>query len=72
MSGLISRYLPVPTLIKVKESMPRLSPVAMLNVRGVATRVRKAGKASLKSSQRTRATAPHISAPTRISAGAVA
>ena len=44
----------------------------MLNVSGVATSVRKAGKASLKSSQRTRATAPHMSAPTRISAGAVA
>jgi len=54
MSGLISRRLPVPSLTKVKESRPRLRPVAMLNVSGVATSVRKAGKASLKSSQRTR------------------
>src|SRR6202035_1024070 len=43
MRGLISRYRPVPTLIKVKESIPRLRPVAMLKVSGVATRVRKAG-----------------------------
>src|SRR6266852_9761837 len=71
-NGLISRALPVPILMNVKESRPRLSPVAMLNVRGVATSVINAGKASLKSSQRTLATEPHISAPTRISAGAVA
>ena len=31
--------------------MPRLKPVAMLNVKGAAMSVRKAGKASLKSSQ---------------------
>src|SRR5882672_10888769 len=71
-SGLISRALPVPILMKVNERRPRLNPVAMLNVRGVATRVMKAGNASLKSSQRTLATEPHISAPTRIRAGAVA
>jgi hypothetical protein len=46
----------LPTLIKVKESMPRLRPVAMLKVSGVATRVRKAGNASLKSSQRSHMT----------------
>ncbi len=57
MRGLISRWRPVPSLMRVKESRPRLRPVAMLNVRGVATRVRNAGKASLKSSHRTRATA---------------
>ena len=61
MSGLISRCLPVPSLTKVKESKPTLRPVAMLKVSGVATSVRNAGKASLKSSQRTRATAPHMS-----------
>ena len=59
------------TLRNVKESMPRLRPVAMLNVSGVATKVRKAGNASVKSSQWTFATAPHISAPTRMSAGTV-
>src|SRR6266571_6663932 len=57
MRGLISRWRPVPSLMRVKESRPRLRPVAMLNVRGVATRVRNAGKAPLKSSHRTRATA---------------
>ncbi len=35
----------------------------MLKVSGVATSVRNGWKASLKSSQRTRATAPHMSAP---------
>ncbi|MBZ5660269.1 MAG: LuxR C-terminal-related transcriptional regulator [Acidobacteriia bacterium] len=42
--------------MKVKESSPRLSPVAMLKVSGVATSVMNAGKASLQSSQRTLAT----------------
>src|SRR5229473_1680745 len=51
---------------------PRLKPVATLNVRGVATNVRKAGNPSLKSSHCTRTTDLHISAPTSISAGAVA
>jgi hypothetical protein len=72
MSGLISRWRLVPSLTKVKESRPRLRPVAILKVRGVATNVRNAGKASVKSSQRTRATARHMSAPTRIRAGTVA
>ncbi len=44
MSGLICRIFPVPSLMKVKERRPRLSPVAMLNVKGVATIVRNAGK----------------------------
>ena len=44
----------------------------MLNVSGVATSVRKAGKASVKSFHRTLATAPHMSEPTMMSAGAVA
>jgi len=57
--GLISRWRPVPSLMRVKESRPRLRPVAMVKVSGVATRVRNAGKASLKSSHRTRATAIH-------------
>src|ERR1700722_20651373 len=71
-SGLMSRYFLAPIFKQVNESRPRLSPVAMLNVNGVATNVRNAGKASLKSSQRTFAIELHISAPTRISAGAVA
>jgi hypothetical protein len=37
MRGLISRRLPVPSLTKVKERRPRLRPVAMLKVTGVAT-----------------------------------
>ena len=59
MRGLISRWRPVPSLMRVNESRPRLRPLAMLKVRGVATRVRNAGKASLKSPHRTRATAIH-------------
>src|SRR5580698_6617365 len=53
MSGLICLILPVPILMKVKESRPRLSPVAMLKVSGVAIDVMKAGNASVKSSQST-------------------
>jgi len=71
-SGLTSRCLPLPSFTKVNDKTPRLRPVAMLKVSGVATSVRKAGKASLKSSQRMRATAPLISTPTRTRAGAVA
>src|SRR5208282_3723945 len=71
-SGLISRYRPVHSLRNVNESNPRLNPVAKLNVSGVAISVRNAGTASVKSSHLTLATAPHISAPTKISAGAVA
>jgi hypothetical protein len=37
---------------KVKESMPRLRPVAMLKVSWVAIMVRKAGDASLKCRER--------------------
>src|SRR2546429_7295140 len=59
-SGLTSRRLPLPSFTKVKDNTPRLRPVAMLNVNGMVTSVRKAGKDSLKSSHRTRTTAPHI------------
>ena len=45
MRGLIWRIFPVPILMKVNESRPRLSPVAMLKVSGVATRVINAGNA---------------------------
>ena len=69
--GLTSRRLPLASLRKVKEIRPRLRPVAMLKVSGVATTVRKAGKASVKSSQWTRATARHLKLPTKIRAGAV-
>ena len=62
-SGLISWYRPEPTLPKVKDRRPRLSPVAMRKVSGVATTVMNAGNASLKSSHFTRAMQPHISAP---------
>ena len=58
--------------MKVKERRPRLSPVAMLKVSGVATVVMKAGNASVKSSQSTFAKDAHMSAPTKMSAGAVA
>src|ERR1700693_2073914 len=68
--GLISLRFPVEIFRNVKEIMPRLKPVAMLKVRGVATRVRKAGKASVKSFQLTLATAPHMREPTMM--GAVA
>jgi hypothetical protein len=44
MSGLISRYLPEPTLMRVNESRPRLRPVAMLNVSGLARIVERLGK----------------------------
>jgi len=70
--GLICFIFPVPILMKVKESRPRLSPVAMLNVSGVATVVMNAGNASVKSSQSTLARDAHMSAPTKIRAGAVA
>src|SRR5579864_8112894 len=36
--GLICRIFPVPILMKVYESNPRLNPVAILKVSGVATR----------------------------------
>ena len=72
MRGLICLIFPVPILMNVKESKPRLNPVAMLKVSGVATRVIKAGNASVKSCQCTLAREAHISAPTRIKAGAVA
>lgn len=51
MSGLTSRCLPLPTFTNVNDKTPRLRPVAMLKVSGVATSVRNAGNASLKSSQ---------------------
>jgi hypothetical protein len=41
-SGLTSRYLPLPSFTKVSANTPRLRPVAMLNVNGMATSVRKA------------------------------
>ena len=44
-SGLMSRYFPAPIFRHVKESKPKLSPVAILNVSGVATSVRNAGNA---------------------------
>ena len=49
-SGLISRWRPVNSFTNVNESNPRLNPVAMLNVSGVAISVRNAGTASVKSS----------------------
>src|ERR1700722_10712739 len=72
MRGLICRIFPVPILMKVNESRPRLNPVAILKVSGVAIDVINAGNASVKSFQSTLASEAHISAPTRISAGAVA
>src|ERR1700756_1066235 len=69
---LISRNFPAPTLMQVNDSKPKLNPVAILKVSGVATSVRNAGKASLKSSHSILASDPHINPPTRIKAGAVA
>ncbi len=63
MSGLICRIFPVPILINVNESKPRLKPLAMLNVSGVATSVINAGKASVKSCQWTLAREAHMSTP---------
>ena len=51
---------------------PRLNPVAMLNVSGVASMVMNAGNASVKSAHFTCAMDCVINAPTRIRAGAVA
>src|SRR2546426_10976330 len=67
-----ARIFPAATLTTVKEISPRLNPVAMLKVSGVATMVTKAGNASVYSSHFTLAMDWVISAPTRISAGAVA
>ena len=72
MRGLTSFRRPAKSFRKVNDNSPRLNPVAMLNVNGVAIRVRNAGIESVKSSHFSLATAPHMSAPTMIRAGAVA
>src|SRR2546423_1922497 len=69
---LTSRYLPAPSFTMENEITPRLNPVAMLNVSGVASMVMNAGNASVKSAHFTWAMDCVINAPTRISAGAVA
>src|SRR5208337_2820023 len=46
--GLISFRLGVASFRKGKEIIPKLRPLAMLKVKGVATRVRKAGKAKVR------------------------
>src|SRR3954463_2086218 len=69
---LISRYLPEATFTAVYAITPRLNPVAMLKVNGIATTVINAGNASVKSAHCTRAIDCIIKAPTRMSAGAVA
>src|SRR5215469_192697 len=71
-SRLISRTFPDATFTTVYEINPRLSPVAILNVRGVAIMVMNAGTASLKSLHSMCAIDCVISAPTTMSAGAVA
>src|ERR1700730_5893437 len=63
---------PAAVLATVKEISPRLRPVAMLKVSGMATMVTNAGKASVYSSHFTLGVNSVISAPTRIKAGAVA
>src|SRR6267142_6330288 len=68
---LTSRNFPAATFTTVKEISLRLSPVAMLKVSGIATIVTNDGKASVYSSHFTLAMDYVISAPTRISAGAV-
>src|SRR6266487_3209373 len=55
MTALISRNLPAATFTSVYEISPKLSPVAMLNVSGVATSVTNAGIASVNSFHSTRA-----------------
>ena len=52
--------------------MKRFNPGAMLKVTGVAMAVINAGNASVKSSQSILASDAHMSAPTRMSAGAEA
>src|SRR5579864_7878363 len=71
-TGLTSRNRPAATFTNVYEINPKLSPVAILNVSGVASRVTNAGIASVKSDQTTRPIDSVISAPTTIKAGAVA
>ena len=72
MSGFIWRIFPDATFTIVYEINPRLSPVAMLNVRGVASIVTNAGTASLKSCQAICEIDCVIRTPTKINAGAVA
>src|SRR6266850_1405301 len=69
---LTSRYFPAPSFTVENEITPRLNPVAMLNVSGVASMVINAGNASVKSAHLTCAMDCVINAPTRIRAGAVA
>src|SRR5579859_1380744 len=71
-STLISLHFPAANFAAVYEITPKLSPVAMLNVSGVATSVTNAGNASVNSFQSTCAIDSVISAPTSTSAGAVA
>src|SRR5271170_7353224 len=71
-SALTSLNLPDASFTTVYEISPRLRPVAMLKVSGVASMVINAGKASLKSFQFTSAKDCDIKTPTKIRAGAVA
>src|SRR5438445_7903762 len=69
---LTSLHFPAATFAAAYEITPKLNPVAMLNVSGVATSVTNAGNASVNSFHSTCAIDSVISAPTNSKAGAVA
>src|SRR5258708_23442541 len=71
-STLTSLHFPAANFAAVYEITPKLNPVAMLNVSGVATSVTNAGNASVKSFHSTCAIDSVISAPTSTTTVAVA